>query len=70
MEKAPSKVNLGEIYVETEPQGAIIYLDNDEKGVAPLILEEVVQGEHELSVFLPGFFAPYSKNQYRAGISD
>ncbi len=67
MEKAPSKVNLGEIYVETEPQGAIIYLDNDEKGVAPLILEEVVQGEHELSVFLPGFLRRTQKINIEQG---
>lgn len=55
MEERPKKPNQGEIYIETEPQGAIIYLDNDEKGVAPLILGEVTGGDHELSVFLPGF---------------
>lgn len=55
MEKAPKSGDLGEIYVETEPQGAIIYLDNDEKGVAPLILSEVGKGDHELSVFMPRF---------------
>jgi len=67
MEKAPKKSNQGEVYVETEPQGAIIYLDNDEKGVAPLILEEVVQGEHELSVFLPGFLRRTQKINIEAG---
>ncbi|MBI2641451.1 SH3 domain-containing protein, partial [Candidatus Roizmanbacteria bacterium] len=36
--------------------GAIVYLDNDEKGVAPVLLEDVVKGDHELSVFMPGFF--------------
>ncbi|MFH0773151.1 MAG: PEGA domain-containing protein [bacterium] len=41
--------------VETEPSGALIYLDNDEKGVSPLILDNVSQGNHELSVFMPGF---------------
>jgi len=56
MEKAPSNANYGEVYVETEPQGAIVYLDNDEKGVAPLILSDILRGEHELSVFMPGFF--------------
>src|SRR3989338_11611043 len=55
MEKAPKNGDLGEIYVETEPQGAIIYLDNDEKGVAPLILSEVGKGDHELSIFMPRF---------------
>lgn len=55
MEKPPKSGDLGEIYVETEPQGAIVYLDNDEKGVAPLILQDVVKGDHELSVFMPKF---------------
>jgi len=55
METSP-KPGYGEIYVETEPQGAIITLDNDEKGVAPMILQDVLQGDHEISVFMPGFF--------------
>ncbi len=67
MEKTPKKSNQGELYVETEPQGAIVYLDNDEKGVAPLILEEVIHGEHELSVFLPGFLRRTQKINIEAG---
>jgi hypothetical protein len=54
MEKT-SNANYGEIYIETEPSGSIVYLDNDEKGVAPVILADVVKGDHELSVFMPGF---------------
>lgn len=50
-----SQNNFGEIYIETEPKGAIVLLDNDEKGVAPLILEDVIKGHHEISVYLPGF---------------
>ena len=56
MTKQPQKSESGEIYVETEPQGAIITLDSDEKGVAPAIMENVMKGDHELSVFMPGFF--------------
>ncbi len=56
MESSPKNGNYGEIYVESEPQGAIITLDNDEKGVAPLVLQDVLRGDHELSVFMPGFF--------------
>lgn len=55
MEKR-AKGEVGEVYVETDPNGAIVYLDNDEKGVAPLVMTEVPTGTHELSVFLPGFF--------------
>jgi len=45
----------GEINVETDPSGSIVYLDNDEKGVAPMIIADVMKGEHELSVSMPGF---------------
>lgn len=43
------------LVVETEPSGALVYIDNDEKGVSPLTLENVTQGNHELSLFMPGF---------------
>ena len=56
MTKKPSNSESGEIYVETEPQGAIVTLDSDEKGVAPALMENVSRGDHELSVFMPGFF--------------
>lgn len=56
MKESPKNPNYGEVYVETEPQGAIVTLDSDEKGVAPLILQDVIRGDHELSVFMPGFF--------------
>jgi len=56
MTSAPKKKDTGEVEVESEPAGAIVYLDNDEKGIAPLILSEVQVGDHELSVYVPGFF--------------
>lgn len=52
----PKQPNTGEVEVDTEPNGALVYLDNDEKGTAPLILTDVPAGDHELSVFIPGFF--------------
>ena len=55
MASPPSNSNAGEVMVETEPNGAIVYLDNDEKGIAPLVLENVIKGDHEISVFMPGF---------------
>jgi hypothetical protein len=67
MEKAPSNKNYGEIYVETEPQGAIVYLDNDEKGVAPLILADVLKGTHELSVSMPNFIRRTQKINVDSG---
>ena len=67
MAKKPQNAGSGEIYVETEPQGAIVTLDNDEKGVAPLILDNVLRGDHELSVFMPGFFRRTQKVNVDAG---
>src|SRR3989344_119411 len=46
----------GEVELVTDPPGAIVFLNNEEKGVAPLILQDVPVGEHELAVYLPGFF--------------
>ncbi len=56
MKTSPKSGGYGEIDVNTDPQGAIVTLDNDEKGVAPLIMQDVPQGDHELSVYMPGFF--------------
>jgi len=67
MEKKPSSGTVGEIGVETDPQGAIVYLDSDEKGVAPLILADVPKGSHEISVFMPGFFRRTEKVKVEPG---
>lgn len=67
MDKPPKSGGYGEIYVETEPQGAIVTLDNDEKGVAPVILSDVLRGDHELSVYMPGFFRRTQKINVDAG---
>lgn len=56
MSKNPEKPETGEVVVDTEPPGAIVYIDNDEKGVSSLILSNITKGDHELSVFMPGFF--------------
>lgn len=59
--------NKGEIYIETEPTGAIIYLDNDEKGIASIVLQDVPAGDHELAVYLPGFFRRSQEIQVEKG---
>jgi len=64
---ATSSDSSGEVYVETEPQGAIVTLDSDEKGTAPLILSSVSKGEHELSVYMPGFFRRTEKINVDSG---
>lgn len=50
------KNGFGEIAVESEPIGTLVSLDSDERGIAPLVMEDVPEGSHELSVYLPGFF--------------
>jgi uncharacterized protein YgiM (DUF1202 family) len=57
----------GEIYVESEPVGAIVYLDGDEKGVSPLLISDVVADVHELSVYMPGFFRRTQKINVDSG---
>ncbi len=54
MDKDPKQPDFGEIYIETDPNGAIVSLDNEEKGVAPIVLADVMKGNHELSVYMPG----------------
>ncbi|MCX7996311.1 MAG: PEGA domain-containing protein [Patescibacteria group bacterium] len=65
--------NHGQVYVETDPPGAIVYFDNDEKGVAPIALNDILSGNHEVSVYLPGFFRRTQKinvdGGYRTSIS-
>lgn len=55
MTEKPSRADVGEIYIDTDPQGALVYLDLDEKGVAPLLMSDVPKGTHEVMVYLPGF---------------
>jgi hypothetical protein len=61
MEQPPKSAQFGEISVETDPQGSIVKLDNDEKGVAPLLLTDVMKGDHELTISMPGFFSRTKK---------
>jgi len=67
MDKKPAIKNTGEVYVETEPQGAIVYLNNEEKGTASLILENVLPGDQEITVFLPGFLRRTKKVNVEPG---
>jgi len=65
--KEKSKGSVGSVSIVTEPAGAIIFLDNDEKGIAPLELRDVPAGTHELAVYLPGFFRRSQKIQVASG---
>jgi hypothetical protein len=61
------KKNYGEIYVESDPAGVIIKLDNDEKGFAPMLIIDVLKGTHELTAMLPGFFSKSIKINVDSG---
>lgn len=45
----------GELFIDTDPPGAIVSVDNDEKGVASLLIAPIISGAHEVSLYLPGF---------------
>ncbi len=66
METKP-KGDVGEIQIETEPTGAIVYLDSDQKGIAPMKLSDVAVGDHEISVYMPGFFRRSQKIRVEKG---
>lgn len=67
MDKKPTSPDSGEISIDTDPIGAIVSLDNDEKGIAPVILADVPKGQHEISVFMPGFFRRTQKINVETG---
>lgn len=67
MTTSAETANTGQVEVSTSPAGAIVYLDNDEKGNDPLTLNDVPRGEHELSVFIPGFFRKTQKINVESG---
>ncbi len=45
----------GELFIDSDPPGAIVTMDNDEKGVASIIIAPILNGAHEVSLYLPGF---------------
>lgn len=55
------------IQVQTEPAGALVYIDNDEKGVSPLTIDNITPDMHELSVFSPRFSKRSKKIKITSG---
>ncbi|OGK31443.1 hypothetical protein A3B02_01260 [Candidatus Roizmanbacteria bacterium RIFCSPLOWO2_01_FULL_42_14] len=62
-----TKPDSGQIEVQTYPDGSIVFLDDEEQGIAPLILSNISKGDHELSVFSPGFFRRSQKIKVSSG---
>lgn len=65
--KDASAKNKGRIEIQTEPDGSIVSLDDEQQGITPLILSDVPEGDHELSVSSPGFFRRSQKVKVQAG---
>lgn len=63
----PAKKNTGHIEIQSQPDGSIVYLDDEEQGIAPLLAQDVEAGDHELSVFSPGFFRRSQKIKIEPG---
>lgn len=48
LEKSHSE--MGQILVSTDPQGVFVSLDGEDRGVSPIFMDNVTEGEHELAV--------------------
>lgn len=53
LEKIPDKE--AQVAIFSTPDAATVVLDGQEKGVSPLVLRDVVAGEHDVAVSSPGF---------------
>jgi len=51
----PPPVNYGRIMVNSNPQGARVYLDNSYKGVTPLSIDKVTTGQHQIRLVLQDY---------------
>lgn len=50
-----TEISLGEVLIDSHPQGAAIYLDSHSHGATPKRLTGLKLGEHELTLTLPGY---------------
>lgn len=66
---APEEVRqeTGSLIISSDPKGATIFIDEGKKGVTPLILEEISEGVHAVSISLDGYEAYSGAVTVRAG---
>jgi DNA-binding transcriptional regulator YhcF (GntR family) len=50
-----SQEEQGSISINSDPQGADIYLDDKYEGLTPLNLQDIASGEYEVKISLPGY---------------
>lgn len=65
LEKLPA--NEAQVAVFSTPDASVVLLDGQEKGVTPLLLRDVVPGEHDVAVNAPGFIGRTVRTQVTAG---
>jgi serine/threonine-protein kinase len=51
---SPKIVAIGKLEVRSTPPGARVFLDDDDRGKAPMVLDEIEAGRHELRLELDG----------------
>lgn len=59
--------NDAEVNVTSQPDGSTILLDGQEKGKSPILLKDVVSGEHDVAVSATGFIQRTVRIQATAG---
>ena len=52
---ATLQIKGGSISIESKPAQAMIFLDNEEAGIAPVILKSVIPGVHEIKIRMDGY---------------
>lgn len=56
-----------EVSIITNPDGAQIKIDNQDKGTAPILVRNIEPGEHDVLVFSPGFVSKSIKIKATVG---
>lgn len=65
--KVPSPQPItGNVYVRSTPSGATIYVDDEQKGTTPLLLQNVIIGQHKIVLSLPN----HKSEQYDVAVKE
>lgn len=54
-EKEESKEGFGEVYINTNPQNSKIYIDGIEKGVSPILIQNLISKKYEIQIEKEGY---------------
>ncbi len=59
--------NFGMVTVETEPDGATVFLDGEEKGISPLTLSQLSAGSHRIRIVRSFYYETEDNFEIRSG---